>query len=207
MAKKPTAQKKKASTLSNEELAQAALAFIDQEGIEALSFRKLADKTGMPTMTICNRFGSREDLLRAALSAMLDEVPIEESQDETWQEGIRRIAHLNRDMALRHPKAFMLFVLVPIFESPVYEFTNKVYGTHEEQNLPEDMPAIFLSLMHSFVSGFQLAEMYANEQKATHGDTIVRGGTSYDIFNEESFNRNLEVVITGLQEEYDLPQE
>jgi hypothetical protein len=110
-------------------------------------------------------------------------------------------------MALRHPKAFMLFVLVPIFESPVYEFTNKVFSTHESQHLPDEMPAIFLSLMHPFLSGFQLAEMYAAAQEKSHEDGLDRDVRSFDLFNEESFNRDVEIIISGLQLRYNLPAE
>ena len=105
-------------SLSNKELAAAALSLVDRDGIEALSFRKLSDETGVPTMTIMNRFGSKDALLKAALEVMLAENEIESVEAETWQESLRRIARLNRAMAIRHPKGFMLFVLIPMFESP-----------------------------------------------------------------------------------------
>lgn len=195
-------------TRTNEELAQAALALIDREGIEALSFRKLSEEIGVPTMTIMNRFGSKDALLRAALGVMLDEQTVEPKEGETWQANLRRVAYLNRDMALRHPKAFMLFVLVPVFESPVLEFTQRVFATHDKQRLPEEMPSIFLSLMHSFLPGFQLAEAYANQERMrTDSDVSPEALETFDLFTEETFARNLDIIITGLEKTYNLPAE
>lgn len=204
--KKVKTKIKMSSSLSNKELASLALALIDKEGVEALSFRRLSEEANMPTMTICNRFGSKYELMKAALSVMLEEVTVDQIPGETWQDSLRRVARLNRDMALRHPKAFMLFVLVPIFESPVYEFTKRVFSTHEDQGIPSEMPAIFLSLMHSFLPGFQLAEAYANEQKKDVGKMLDREYL-LELFNEKSFYRNLDIIITGLQEQYGLPAE
>ena len=101
---------------SNEELAQAALALVDRDGMDALSFRRLSDETGVPTMTIVNRFGSKDALLKSALGVMLSENAVEPVPGESWQDSLRRVARLNRQMALRHPRGFMLFVLVPMFE-------------------------------------------------------------------------------------------
>lgn len=198
----------RSGTISNEELAKAALTVVDSDGVEALSFRRLSDVTGVPTMTIMNRFGSKDSLLKAALKIMLDENTVASVPNETWQDSLRRVAHLNRAMALRHPKGFMLFVLVPMFESPVFEFTQRVFSTHRDQGLPPHMPAIFLSLLHSFLPGFQLAEAYANqERERTCEELSPEIVETFDLFTEEAFDRNLEIIIAGLAETYDLPRE
>ncbi|WP_139650987.1 TetR/AcrR family transcriptional regulator [Raoultibacter phocaeensis] len=200
--------REKTKSLTNEELAKAALELVDQEGVDALSFRKLCERTGVPTMTIMNRFGSKRELMKAALGVMLDETVVEPLPNETWQESLRRVARMNRAMALRHPKAFMMFVLVPIFESPVLEFTDRVFSTHENQNLPPEMPSVFLSLMHSFLPGFQLAEAYANEERSRMRENADFEATEqFDLFTEETFDRNVEIIITGLTVQYGLPEE
>lgn len=200
-------QGKPKTALTNDELARAALAYMDEYGIDALSFRKLSEATGVPTMTIMNRFGSKYDLMKAALAVMLDEVDLSAVPGETWQDALRRISHANRNMALRHPKSFMLFVLVPSYESPVLEFTARVFSTHAEQGLPREMPSVFLSLMHSFLPGFQLAEGYANGHKAQARDFTPQQAAVLDLFTEATFNRNLEILIAGLEARYGLPPE
>lgn len=189
--------------MDNRELARAALRFIDEHDLETFSFRKLSEATGVPPMTIKNRFGSKDALLRAVLAEMLDEDPLAAPVEETWDGSLRRIAHRNRDIALRHPNAFPLFLMVPAFESPMLENTQNVFSSHAGQDIPEEMPYVFLSIMHSFLSGFQLAETYSNRADHTNLDDQARLLAA--MFTAETFDRNLDIIITGLADRYDLP--
>ena len=250
-------------TPTNEQIAQAALELIDRDGIEAFSMRRLSAFSGVPTMTISNRFGSKDALLKAALQIMLSRNEIKAIPHEPWDHSLRRVARANRAMALTHPNAFMLFVRTPAFESPVLEFTQSVFATHEQ--LPDNLSRDFLSLMHAFLTGFQLSEMYANQRKEAdrmvcdvggspsadkgaatkgadancdggNGDsdstanadlnrTASQAGTEKlpahaetaqsdleklsqqvaDLFDEEMFEKNLDVIIAGFAARYNLP--
>lgn len=197
------------TTLTNDELAQRALALIDEEGVEAFSFRRLSAATGVPTMTIANRFGSKDALMRAALGVMLGENRIEPVPGETWQQSLRRVARANRAMALAHPRAFMLFVMTPQFESPSLEFTRSVFAIHASEGLPSHMPEYFLSLMHSFLTGFQLQEMYVKEHLTAEEAAPLREDSAVrmiaNLYDEEAFNRNLDIIIAGFATCFNLP--
>lgn len=227
-------------TPTNEQIAQAALELIDRDGIEAFSMRRLSAFSGVPTMTISNRFGSKDALLKAALQIMLSRNEIKAIPHEPWDHSLRRVARANRAMALAHPNAFMLFVRTPAFESPVLEFTQSVFATHEQ--LPDNLSRDFLSLMHAFLTGFQLSEMYANQRKEAEAHLSGRsesfransGGNSdevpqanpvdastdvdaphtdleklsqqvADLFDENMFEKNLNVIIAGFAARYNLP--
>lgn len=192
-------------TMNNEEIARATLSFIDEHGLDAVSFRKISQAIGMPTMTICNRFGSKDNLLKAALAAMLAENAPSFHSDETWDGSLRRVAHHVRDMALAHPKAYWLFLQVPPFESPVKEYTQSVFATHKDQNLPASMPYDFLSVMHSFLTGFQIAEGYTNSVLSAYDELPGDLVEFSRMFNEQAFNRDLDIIIRGFAETYSLP--
>ncbi len=192
--------------MDNEEIARATLEFIDEYGLDAVSFRKISQSTGMPTMTICNRFGSKENLLKAALEVMLEENKPSVHKGEPWDASLRRVAHHVRSMALTHPKAYWLFLQVPPFESPVREYTQSVFLTHADQGLPAEVPCDFLSIMHSFLSGFQIAEGYTNAALAMHIDNRPDDLEAYSrMFGEDAFDRDLDIIIFGLAKKYDLP--
>ena len=191
--------------MDNQEIAKATLAFIDEYGLEAVSFRKISQVTGMATMTICNRFGSKENLLKAALVVMLSENAPSFHPNETWDESLKRVAHHVRNMALAHPKAYWLFLQVPPFESPVKEYTQSVFATHEGQNLPKTMPYDFLSVLHSFLTGFQIAEGYANEALSSYDELPDDLEEFSKMFNERTFNRDLEIIVRGFSAMYGLP--
>lgn len=196
---------KKDGAMNNDEIARETLRFVDDNGLEAVSFRKISQATGVPTMTICNRFGSKGQLLRATLAAMLDEAGSEEPlPDESWDETLRRVARHNRAMALEHPKAFPLFFQVPPFESPMKEYTERVFSLHQGQGIDERLPFAFLGLMHAFLTGFQMAELYT--KAAENGDDVSPEAQLFvRLYNEESFERDLDIIIRGFAATYNLP--
>ena len=189
--------------MNNQELAEAALAYIDENGLPSLSFRKLSDATGVPAMTIKNRFGSKDALLRAALAVMLEEKPLLAPPGERWDESLRRVAHHHRGMALSHPNAFPLFLMVPSFEQPMLDYTRRVFSSHGGQDIPAELPYAFLSVMHSFLPGFQMAELYASQADRSSLNPETR--QLAEMFSEETFARNLEIIIEGLASHYRLP--
>lgn len=191
--------------MNNDEIAQATLRFVDENGLEAVSFRKISQFTGMPTMTICNRFGSKDQLLRAALGAMLGEIDPETTlPGETWDDTLRRVARHNRAMAIAHPRAFPLFLQVPPFESPMREYTESIFSLHQEQNIDENLPYAFLGLLHAFLTGFQMAELYTKEAER-NGTTSPDAQLFVRLYNEESFERDLNIIIAGFASTYGLP--
>lgn len=191
--------------MNNDEIAQATLRYIDEHGLEAVSFRKISQYTGIPTMTICNRFGSKGQLLRAALGAMLAEAGSEDLRPgETWDETLRRVSRHNRAMALEHPKAFPLFFQVPPFESPMKEYTERVFSLHQGQDIDKELPYTFLGLMHAFLTGFQMAALYTEaaedgEDSSHDAQLFVR------LYSEEAFEHDLDVIIAGFAATYGLP--
>lgn len=191
--------------MDNSELVKAALDYIDENGLETLSFRKLSEATGVPPMTIKNRFGSKDALLRAILAEILTDNPRDIPEDDTWDESIRHVSHQLRDALNVHPKAFPLFLLFPHFESPMREHTERVFSAHASHDLSEEMPYIVLSIMHSFLTGFQLAETYSNRADHTNLDEQAR--RLAEMFTAETFDRNLDIIIAGLAAQYDLPLE
>lgn len=98
--------------------------------------------------------------------------------------------------------AFMLFLQIPPYESPILECTEQMFNVHLWQDLPNDMPFIFLSIMHAFLPGFQLAEGYS--AKADFDNLPENAKRFATLFNEKTFERNLDIIIAGLEAKYGL---
>lgn len=60
-------------TLSREAFAEAAVAFIDEHGFDALTMRALGDSMGVHATAVYRYFGSKDELVEAALGAMLSQ--------------------------------------------------------------------------------------------------------------------------------------
>ena len=139
---------------------------------------------------------------------MLAETSIDKVSGESWSDDLRRVARMHRRMALAHPGAFPLFLSVPAYEEPMLAYTSRVFATHEGQGLPRTCRRV--PQRHAFVPlGFQLAESFENqpseEDRAKLADPASPTSRVFPLFNEQSFERNLDIIIAGLAAQYHLP--
>ena len=87
--------------LSRERILRAALAIADEQGIEALSMRKLAQALGFEAMSLYNHVANKNDLLDGLLDLVLEETDTP-SHDEPWDAAIRASAISVHDAFRRH---------------------------------------------------------------------------------------------------------
>ena len=76
--------------LSRDRILESALALADENGIEALSMRKLGQQLGFEAMSLYNHVASKDDLLDGMLDLVLAEM--EAPQPEEGLAGIRKAA-------------------------------------------------------------------------------------------------------------------
>jgi AcrR family transcriptional regulator len=99
--------------LSREVVLHAALLVVDDEGLEALSMRRLGQALDRDPMGLYRYATNRADLLDGITELVLNELEIF-PQDPDWQAQLRRIAHDLRLLALRHPNVVPLLVTRPL---------------------------------------------------------------------------------------------
>jgi AcrR family transcriptional regulator len=105
------------------EIAEAALALVDREGVDALSMRRLASELGLGTMTLYGYFASKDELLdavvaRAATGGKRLAVP-----EGPWHERLRAIARAWHANLARHPSLVQLRLRGPIMGPEPFRLT------------------------------------------------------------------------------------
>jgi AcrR family transcriptional regulator len=91
---------------TRERIAAAALAIADQEGLEAVSMRRIAQALGAGTMTLYHYIRTKDDLLALMDDAIMGEVLVpDEALTGTWREALSAIARSSRAAFQRHPWA------------------------------------------------------------------------------------------------------
>ena len=99
------AQKTKTRTpLSEERVLLAAIALADEEGIESLSMRKLADRLGVKAMSLYNHVANKDALLDGIVDAVWDEISLPDPATD-WKVQVRTLAISTHDVLLQHPWA------------------------------------------------------------------------------------------------------
>lgn len=103
--------------LSRQRILDAAVDFIDREGLPALTMRRLGSHLGVEAMALYRYVPSREDLLDGVVETVLESLhrdPDVDLDGETgWQDYLQRLAHGVRRIALAHPSVFPLIATRP----------------------------------------------------------------------------------------------
>src|SRR6185437_6385691 len=79
-------QKQEPPSLSRERICREALALVDEEGLEALSMRRLGARLGVEAMSLYRHVRDKRDLLDALHAAVLGDLqPTGEQGGEGWR--------------------------------------------------------------------------------------------------------------------------
>ena len=101
--------------LTRHDVLSTALRLIDEDGVEALSMRRLGRALDRDPMRLYRFAASKDELLDGVVELVLDELDVPSSASaHAWPEVLRATAHLYRQIALRHPHVVPLLVTRPL---------------------------------------------------------------------------------------------
>ena len=102
--------------LTRAQVLTAALKIIDEEGVEALTMRRLGQALDRNPMGIYRHAADKDALLDGVLEHVVSEIDVPgepggSDADQDWEAALRRIAHAFRRVALAHPHVVPLLVI------------------------------------------------------------------------------------------------
>lgn len=92
--------------LSRQRIVQAAHRIMDEEGLEAVTMRRVGRELGVEAMSLYNHVRDKEDILDAICEDVLAEFRV--PQEQSWAEAARAGAHEYRRLLLAHPNVLTL---------------------------------------------------------------------------------------------------
>ena len=119
-SKKPLAKK----PLEPGVIARAALKLIDREGLEACSMRRLGAELGVEAMSLYHHLPDKEALLDAVMELLVAQVEI--PAEGPWETRMRRALRSHREVALRHPRAYILLLTRPYRTTPLLDYCERL---------------------------------------------------------------------------------
>ncbi len=97
-------ERRRRPALTREAIVAAALKIADEEGLEAVSIRRVAAELGARAMTIYSHIDRKEDLINLMADEVSGELLMPEDEiPADWREALTRIAHLTRATMIKHP--------------------------------------------------------------------------------------------------------
>jgi AcrR family transcriptional regulator len=97
---------------SREDVAQAAIAVADAEGIDAVSMRRVASELGLGTMSLYHYVRGKDELLDLMTDGIMGGQLVDEAElEKGWRAGLTAIARATRANFERHP--WMIGAMAP----------------------------------------------------------------------------------------------
>jgi AcrR family transcriptional regulator len=145
-------------TLSREVIIDAALALVDEGGLEALSMRAIGASLGVHAMSLYNHVANKAALLdglheRLILALEFDLAGLD------WTEALRAAAGAYRKVALAHPQAFVLLATRPLATPAEISHIAPMLVVLEGSGFSIRQRLLAMNLFFTFLNGVLLAEV------------------------------------------------
>jgi AcrR family transcriptional regulator len=90
------------SGLTRDAIVTAAIEVLDEEGLEGLSMRRVAERLGTGAASLYWHVADKEQLTHLLLDRVMGEIELPDPDPSRWQEQIREFAYAGREMFARH---------------------------------------------------------------------------------------------------------
>ena len=134
--------------LTRDRIVTAALELADEEGLDAVTLRRLAAELGVHVTSLYNHVATKDVVLDGVMERLVAEAKLPTSAI-AWEDWVRRFAASMRGVAKRHPGAFAVF------------HTRPVQG-------PEAAASAEAALAAFCAGGFDIGEAYSAVKAATN---------------------------------------
>jgi AcrR family transcriptional regulator len=158
--------------LDRDRILAAAIDFIDENGLSALTMRRLGAALGVEAMALYRYVPGREDLLDGVVDRVVETLFDDDDGDDIyvedhngWQDYLMRLAHGVRRIALAHPSVFPLVAsrppAAPWVRPPLrsLRMVESFLGTLTEAGFPDQAAVAAYRAYSSFLLGHLLLEV------------------------------------------------
>lgn len=198
--------------LNEQQIAHEALALVDEEGMEAFSFRRLAKRLNCEAMSIYHYYSSKQHLIDAMVSICLSEIDIPDPE-LPLREAMRQFAYNYRATALRHSEFAIILVTHRLNHREGLDWLDRGIGVLGDE-MPLAKKAELFRVFSYFISGAAVdeaigyakgpgaAEPYPFEDAKRDFPTIMELGEFFGPDSRERFfDAGIDVLLDWFEKE------
>ena len=198
--------------LDRRTILEAAVRFVDGEGLDSLSMRKLGTELGVEAMSLYNHVPNKEALLDGMVEVLLGELEIP-SERERWESRVRGAYAAFRRLAHEHPNVFPLLVVRPPDTMDGVWLVEEFLKTLREAGFDPETALYAFRALSSYASGYAMAEIRGFAMEPAGGrlgaSTLPRDdfphiheldGRLEIVDHDAEFEFGLDLIIAGLKE-------
>lgn len=157
MDKTAVEPKRRRGQLSRTRILAAGLELVDQDGLEALTMRRLAEQLQVDPMSIYNYVSSKEALLDGVAEALWSKLELAEGGG--WRETLRAFASSLRKLAHQHPHAYGLLLGRGVLPGPALHALDTALQALESAGLNRDQAAEMVRTLLAYAAGYAMLEL------------------------------------------------
>jgi AcrR family transcriptional regulator len=166
-ARKAPIKGPKREPLNRQKIAEAALAFIDANGLEELSTRRLGAQLGVEGMALYKHYPSKEALLDAVAEKLILQVDVPPKELGSWQDRVRAFGRAFRNLSRRHPKAYPLLAMRRFITPQALAQLDRLVGAILDEGFPPPLAVELFRALNNYCNGACLDELagYAHAER------------------------------------------
>jgi TetR/AcrR family tetracycline transcriptional repressor len=198
--------------LSRRRILEAAVRFVDREGLEALSMRKLGSELGVEAMSLYNHVPNKGALLDGMVEVLLGELEVP-SEDEGWERRVREAYRAFRRLAHEHPNVFPLLINRPPDTMDGVWLVEEFLRTLRKAGFDPETSLYAFRTLSSYTSGYAMAEIrgFAMEPAGARLGAVTLSVDDFpniheleaplrEVDHEAEFEFGLDLILAGLKE-------
>jgi len=202
----------KRQPLNRRRILEAAVRFVDMEGLEALSMRKLGAELGVEAMSLYNHVPNKSALLDGMVEVLLGELRVP-PENHSWEERVRQGYRAFRRLAHEHPNVFPLLVTRPPDTMDGIWLVEEFLTTLQNAGFDAKTSLHAFRALSNYTFGYAMAEIRGFTLEPD-GSRLGAGGLSAEQFpsicglkpylenmdHDAEFEFGLDLILSGLRE-------
>ncbi|QBD76672.1 TetR/AcrR family transcriptional regulator [Ktedonosporobacter rubrisoli] len=156
---RPERPRRERPALNREQIVRVALALADEEGIEAISIRRIAAQLEVSAMALYWYIERKEDLLELMIDAVYGEVPLPQPISADWRYYLQEVIIQTRAMMLRHSWLASTIGHRAVLGPNSLKRTDYLLGIFNQLGFDTATSMSILTMLNAYVAGFVLEEI------------------------------------------------
>lgn len=143
--------------LDRQRVLRAAMELADDEGIDALSMRRLGQRLGVEAMSLYNHVANKDEVLAGIVDIVVGDIEVKKS-GASWQESMRSRAISMRKVFARHPWALGLLESRRSLGPAALRYCDSVLGVLRQAGFSTVTALRAFSVLDSYAYGYSIQE-------------------------------------------------
>ncbi|MFJ4210754.1 TetR/AcrR family transcriptional regulator [Paenarthrobacter sp. NPDC089675] len=178
------------TSLSRQQILRIALQVVDEQGLSALSIRRIADVLGVYPTAVTWHVGTKSMLLEATAALLFDDLELPDDRAMTWDEWLYETAHRWRNQLRQHPNLAPIIGNQLTVSPPALPFVERILRVLTDAGLRDQR------LLHSYNAFIGCLIGWVSLELSNSASSQSESETRFDS-EISQLNKNLFPAVTG----------